>query len=49
MPVFWGYPCRRMITHIIDQFILDPKPKQDKVKITNLKNLPKFQIVEFWK
>ena len=30
-----------MITHTIDQFILDPKSKQDKVKVTNLKNLPK--------
>ena len=27
-----------MITHTIDQFILDPKSKQGKVKITNLKN-----------
>ena len=38
-------PCRPMITHTIDLFILDPKSKQDKVKITNLKNLPKLQIV----
>ena len=28
-------------------FILDPKSKQDEVKVTNLKNLPKFQILEF--
>ena len=28
--------------------ILDPKSKQDKVKVTNLKNLPKVQIFEFW-
>ena len=28
--------------------ILDPKSKQDKVKVTNLKNLPKVQILEFW-
>ena len=28
-----------MITHTIDQFILDPKSKQYKVNITNLKNL----------
>ena len=28
--------------------ILDPKSKEDKVKVTNLKNLPKFQIFEFW-
>ena len=31
-------------TASIDQFILDPKSKQDKVKVTNLKNLPKLQI-----
>ena len=30
--------------HTIDQFILDPKSKQDKVKATNLNNLPKVQI-----
>ena len=30
-------------------FILDPKSKQDKVKVTNLKNLPKLQIFEFLK
>ena len=28
--------------------ILDPKSKEDKVKTTNLKNLPKFQMFEFW-
>ena len=28
--------------------ILDPKSKEDKVKVTNLKNLPKFHIFEFW-
>ena len=38
-----------LITHTIDQFELDPKSKQDKVKITNLKNLPKLQMFEFWK
>ena len=37
-------PLRPMITHTIDQFILDPKSKQDKGKITNLKNLPKLHI-----
>ena len=36
-----------MITHTIDQFILDPKSKQDKVKLTNLKNLPKLQFLDF--
>ena len=33
-PVFWGYPMLPMITHTIEQFILDPKSKQDKVKFT---------------
>ena len=42
-------PRRPMITHTIDQFILDPKSKQDKVKVTNLKNFPKLQIFEIWK
>ena len=28
-------PRRPMITHTIDQLILDPKSKQDKFKITN--------------
>ena len=28
--------------------ILDPKWKEDKVKVTNLKHSPKFQIFEFW-
>ena len=44
-PSFWEYPRRPMITHTIDQLILDSKYKQDKVKVTNLKNLPKLQIV----
>ena len=30
--------------HTVEQFILDPKSKQDKVKVTNLKNFPKLQI-----
>ena len=30
-----------MITHTIE-FILDPSSKEDTVKDTNLKNLPKF-------
>ena len=34
-PAFWGYPRR-----------LDPKSKEDKVKVTNLKNSPKF--LNFW-
>ena len=33
-----------MITHTVDQLILDPKSKQDKVKVTNLDNLPKLQF-----
>ena len=33
-----------MITHTIDQFISDPNSKQDKVKATNLKNLPKLRF-----
>ena len=35
--------------YIIEQFILDPKSKHDKVKVTNLKNLPKLQLFSFWK
>ena len=48
MPSFWGYPPP---PHDYPHywFILDPNSKQDKVKVTNLKNLPKFQIFEFWK
>ena len=34
-----------MITHTIDSY---PKSKQDKFKVTYLKNLPKLQIDEFW-
>ena len=35
---------RPRITHTTDQFLLDPKSKQYEVKVTNAKNLPKFQI-----
>ena len=28
--------------------ILDPKSKEDKVKVTSFKNSPKFQMFEFW-
>ena len=35
-----------MITHSIELNWI-PKSKEDKVKVTNLKNLPKFQIFEF--
>ena len=43
MAVFWGYP---LLPHDYSYYrvILDPKSKEDKVKVTNLKNLPKFQI-----
>ena len=42
---FWGNPAP---PHYYPYYwvILDPKPKEDKVKATNLKNLPKFQ--NFW-
>ena len=36
-------PRRLMITHY--RVIWDPKSKEDKVKVTNLKNLPKFLIL----
>ena len=34
-----------MISHTIDS--IGPKLKGDKVKVRNLKNLPKFQIFQF--
>ena len=34
-----------MITHIIESYCI---PKEDKVKVTNLKNLAKFQFFKFW-
>ena len=38
-----------MITHTIESYwIPTPKSKEDKVKVTNLKNLPKFRIFEYW-
>ena len=45
-PAFWGYP----LSHDYPYYwvILDPKSEEDKVKVTNLKNLPKFQIFWFW-
>ena len=41
--VFWRYPP---LPHDYPYHwvILDPKSKEDKVKVTNLKNLPKFQF-----
>ena len=61
MPSFWGYPLQPheypyiwsvhtgSQAHTIHQFILDPKSKQDKVKVTNWKNLPKLQFFLFCK
>ena len=40
-------PRRLMITHSIESYyiyILDPKSKKEKVKVKNLKNLPKFHF-----
>ena len=44
-PVFWGYPP---LPHDYPYywFILDPKSIEDKVKVTNLKNSPKFQMLK---
>ena len=39
-------PLCPMITHTIDLVILDPKWKEDTVKVTNLKNLSKLWL---WK
>ena len=43
---FWGYP---MPPHDYPYYwvILDPDSKEDKVKVTNLKTLPKFQFFLF--
>ena len=38
-------PHRLMITHTIESY-WDPKSKEDKVEVTNLKNSPKFQILK---
>ena len=48
MPAFLGYPPPPH-DYPYYWFTLDPKSKEDKVKVTNLKNLPKFQIFEYWK
>ena len=47
MPAFWWYPPPPN-DYPYHWVILDPKSKEDKVKVTNLKNSPKFQIFEFW-
>ena len=46
-PAFWGYP-QPINDYPYHWVILDPKSKEDKVKVTNLKNSPKFQMFEFW-
>ena len=47
MPAFWGYP---LPPHDYPYYwvILDPKSEDNKVKVTNLKNSPKFQFLKFW-
>ena len=42
-PAFWGYPPPPH-DYPYHWVILDPKSKEDRVKVTNLKNSPKFQI-----
>ena len=44
IPTFWEYPLPPH-DYPYYSFILDPKSKQDKVKITNLKN---YQEFKFW-
>ena len=46
-PAFWGYPPPPH-DYLYHWVILDPKSKEDKFKVTNLKKSPKFQIFEFW-
>ena len=46
-PAFWGYPPPPH-DYPYHWVILDPKSKEDKAKVTYLKNSPKFQIFEFW-
>ena len=46
MPALWGYPPPPH-DYPYHWVILDPKSKEDKVKVTNLKNSPKFQMFEF--
>ena len=48
MPAFWEYPPPPH-DYPYYSFISDSKSKQDKVKVTNLKNLPKIQILELKK
>ena len=46
-PALWGYPLPPH-DYPYHWVILDSKSKEDKVKVTNLKNSPKFKIFEFW-
>ena len=46
-PAFWRYPSPPN-DYPYHWVILDPKSKEDKVKVTNLKNLQKFQIFQCW-
>ena len=46
-PAFWGYPLPPH-DYPYCWVILDPKSEEDKVKVTNLKISPKFQILKFW-
>ena len=46
-PAFWGYPPPPH-NYPYHWVILDSKSKEEKVKVTNLKNSPKFKIFEFW-
>ena len=48
MPALWKYPLPPH-DYPYYWFILDPKSKQDKVKVMNLKILRKIQILEFCK
>ena len=48
-PAFWGYPLPAPWLPIQLIYKLDPKSKQIKVTVTDLKNLPKFHIFEFQK
>ena len=47
MPMFWWYPPLPN-GYPYYWVILDPKLKEYKVKVTNLKNSPKFQFFKFW-
>ena len=45
---FWGYTVPPHDCPFY-WFLLDPRWKEDKFKVTNLKNLPKFHFFLFWK